>query len=635
MNEENPLVTAALQYAGRGWHVFPCTWIIDGECSCQGRVASCSPGKHPLTPNGFYGATTDPLLIQTYWETWPLANVAIRTGAESNLVIVDIDDRRAWNELKKILPPNYDWKSVPRQKTGKPDGWHLGFSYPGTHVKTGTKFLPGVDSRGDGGYIMAAPSIHLSGKKYRWQHLPPGDQFPRLPAELLLAINGTNSNGREPLNTAEFLKGVPQGQQRVTAARLAGKFRHADIPIEYGQELILKFAHNCTPPLSEKEALSQLHDIYKRYPATADEPPEQQTQETFWPVPMTAKEFLNRPKDQRRWILEDSISYSSTTLLAAAPRVGKSTFAFNLSLAVARGLPFLGRATTAVPVFYLSMDNSADDMDELAKSLGLSENDQLMLHTGAIPTDSIGWLRDIITRFNYKLVIIDTLQRFYQLDDANDYAEATRRMTPVDNLVKELGVHIVYLHHAGKNGEYLGSVGLKGMCPTYLQIKRIGEEEHLHRVLSSDQRSGKNFESVAISFDKHGWLKVVGTLEDVFIEDTKPKVLELLEIEQSGMTEAQIRDVVGGRGIVLSKAIRQLLAEGKVERTGAGKKTGAYRYHRAALLFKNPTHNPSEDCHPKGRVVGVEKGGLLRGEKNSLPNTYIGPKLAEWQKVRD
>ena len=69
---------------------------------------------------------------------------------------MDIDDLDlAKPELTKLLP-DYDFKSVPMQQTAR--GWHLVFGYPGVHVKNGTKFLPGMDCRGDGGYIMAAPS---------------------------------------------------------------------------------------------------------------------------------------------------------------------------------------------------------------------------------------------------------------------------------------------------------------------------------------------------------------------------------------------------------------------------------------------------------------------------------------------
>ncbi len=143
MNDD--LLQAALDYARRGWPVFPCYWIEGGKCSCG--KPDCGPaGKHPLTPDGFKGATTDELLIKAWWKKWPQANIAIPTGAVSGIAVVDVDDKAGWTKLKKILPSDYDLHSVPRQKTGKPDAWHLAFGYPGTPVKSGVRFVPGVDS---------------------------------------------------------------------------------------------------------------------------------------------------------------------------------------------------------------------------------------------------------------------------------------------------------------------------------------------------------------------------------------------------------------------------------------------------------------------------------------------------------
>jgi hypothetical protein len=186
-------------------------------------------------------------------------------------------------------------------------------------------------------------------------------------------------------------------------------------------------------------------------------------------------------------------------------------------------------------------------------------------------------------------------------------------MGEIDCLVKELGAHVLYVHHANKSGEFLGTTAFKAMCPTYMQIRRIGEQQQ--RVLSSDQRNGKNFESLPISFDKYGWLKIVGTLEDVWIEEMKPKITELLEIENTGMSEAQIRQSVEGRGIIVSKAVRQLFGENEIQRTGTGRKGDPFKYFLAANLLRDPSDNPSEDCRPNGGVVGLSQGGILKAGK--------------------
>jgi hypothetical protein len=267
------LLDAALGYAARGWFVFPCAWIEGVACSCKDPEC-ISPGKHPLTPHGLLEATNDPALVRDFWTKFPKANIAVVTGAKSGIAVVDVDDvALAKSELERLCP-GYSFRSVPLQKTGK--GWHLAFAYPGIHVKTVVKFLPGMDSRGDGGYIMAAPSNHLSGKPYEWKNLPSKEKFPPLPSELLTAINGPliSGNGTKPrFDTAGALKGVPEGKRRETVFKLACKLRHADVPFDMAEKLILEAWRNCDPgshAFTEREALAQVTDVYQRYPSGED-----------------------------------------------------------------------------------------------------------------------------------------------------------------------------------------------------------------------------------------------------------------------------------------------------------------------------------------------------------------------------
>jgi Bifunctional DNA primase/polymerase, N-terminal len=106
-----------------------------------------------------------------------------RDRAVSGIVVVDIDNPDAKEEVKKILPSDYAINSVPRSVTGR--GWHLVFAHPGVEIKNRTGILPKVDVRGDGGYFIVWPSMHISGKQYRWQ-VPPSDNLPKLPVELVL-----------------------------------------------------------------------------------------------------------------------------------------------------------------------------------------------------------------------------------------------------------------------------------------------------------------------------------------------------------------------------------------------------------------------------------------------------------------
>ncbi len=159
----NNILDHALRYAGIGWEVFPLYGIKDGVCTCwKKEKCGSNAGKHPLTSDGLLSATTDPLQIRKWFESGDNINIGVRTGEVSNLVVIDIDGDNDLNES--------DLPETVEQITGS-GGRHLLYKYPkdGNKYKTMVRVIENVDSRADGGYIVAPPSMHLSGNKYEWE----------------------------------------------------------------------------------------------------------------------------------------------------------------------------------------------------------------------------------------------------------------------------------------------------------------------------------------------------------------------------------------------------------------------------------------------------------------------------------
>jgi len=169
MNDPNTLETA-LDYARRGWAVFP-IWPVasDGSCTC-GDLTCKDTGKHPigsLTPSGCKDATTDKDQIGEWWETYPEANIGIATGAISGNFILDVDAGGV-ETLQALEEQHGELPNTPAAITGS-GGYHVFFKHPGKRVANSVKKLgAGLDVRGDGGYVVAAPSLHKSGKRYAW-----------------------------------------------------------------------------------------------------------------------------------------------------------------------------------------------------------------------------------------------------------------------------------------------------------------------------------------------------------------------------------------------------------------------------------------------------------------------------------
>lgn len=167
---------AALEHAKRGWPVIPLHNPIGNACSC-GRQDCSSVGKHPRTKNGVHDATTKPITICEWWNRWPEANIGIATGATSQLVVVDIDPRHAGDKSWENFVAEYSPEATLEVSTGG-GGKHLYYRFPAEGIGNRTNILPGVDIRGDGGYIVAPPSVHGSGGTYQWSNEQEVDVFP-------------------------------------------------------------------------------------------------------------------------------------------------------------------------------------------------------------------------------------------------------------------------------------------------------------------------------------------------------------------------------------------------------------------------------------------------------------------------
>lgn len=158
----------ALKYAALGWNVFPVWNIQGGACAC-GEEKCGNPGKHPLSacvPWGQKGATTDPKTIRQWWQRFPDANIGIHL-APSGLCAIDIDPRNGGLfTMEQIEATHGPLVSDVLQYTGG-GGEHRVFLLPAGYSLPG-KLGKGVDVKVNG-YIVAAPSNHISGHTYEWE----------------------------------------------------------------------------------------------------------------------------------------------------------------------------------------------------------------------------------------------------------------------------------------------------------------------------------------------------------------------------------------------------------------------------------------------------------------------------------
>jgi hypothetical protein len=152
MQMQNPsLKEQALKYATSGMPIFP---LLPGS-------------KKPATPRGFKDATTDAATVSAWWTQNPNANIGLPTGEASGLYVVDIDGPEGEDALKALEAKHGALPDTLISKTGR--GTHYIFKTSEPIKNTAGALGPKIDTRGTGGYIVAPPSLHPNGERYRWE----------------------------------------------------------------------------------------------------------------------------------------------------------------------------------------------------------------------------------------------------------------------------------------------------------------------------------------------------------------------------------------------------------------------------------------------------------------------------------
>jgi len=231
--------------------VFPCHTPAKTGCSCTKRAACTDTGKHPRTKNGLNDATTDEATIRRWWKMWPAANIGLRTGAVSGLVVLDVDFLKGGAESLADLEQSYHpLPQTVQQLTG--NGQHYLFAHPGQPVKNGVEdFAPGLDIRADGGYIIAAPSLHATGKHYAWEVLHELDETPLAPMPAwLIALCQEQARHAAPSAGDP----IPDGQRNDTLFRHGCSFRARGCTEAVILAALLEMnTTQCQPPLPDED----------------------------------------------------------------------------------------------------------------------------------------------------------------------------------------------------------------------------------------------------------------------------------------------------------------------------------------------------------------------------------------------
>jgi len=404
---------------------------------------------------------------------------------------------------------------------------------------------------------------------------------------------------------AEPVGDISAGARNDTLASVAGTLQRRGLP----ESAILAAVwetniERCSPPLTEDEVQIIVQSVGRYAPSqelvVIPAAEEFEIVEGVEPVKTKPPVFVHSTADEvdewdvpkEVWLLEDIIPTGGSSLLVAKPKVGKSTFARAMAVAMAKGQKFLGRQLEPASVMYVMFPNEGTrgetqaELRRLGAKEGLGKRnfhfyDKMSME--ADKADIIQYLSREAALIRPQIILIDTLQGLVQSKDLNDYSSVHRAFTPIREIAEPYGAHLCYLHHAGKGDKIdlidlsLGSTALAGSVTVLMAMKRDTKEETVR--LFAARGRGVEFRPHIITMDPETHEPSLGaSYESWRVENMHEQILTELAKQDEPLVMGDVRSVVGAGSNEVSESVKMLVKSGAVICTGDGRKSNPRKY---------------------------------------------------------
>lgn len=500
------LKDAALKYARDGFSVLPVWWLKETRgggtrCAC-GNVQCETPGKHPLINAWQKKATDNTKQIGVWWQRWPDAHIGIMPKAGT--CVIDIDPRNGGDKtLRELLGGESAPLSIVQLSGG--GGWHI--FYEGEPSGTlGT----GIDVKRAGrGFVVAAPSMHESGRAYAWREgcAPWEREIAPLPE----ALDGSRRVRKSDKPGSEFSV-VENGEDtskpvpKVKPEDMAEALGHIEAD-DYARWInighALRHAYGDKNGFELWEAWSRTSDKFQEHDLNKWNSFDRNRDRALWTIRSVialARKGGYRPlmrdfddgdmwlsarigpfregePKALEWAFKDRIPCGKVTVIAGS---GGSSKSFLMSqLAIAFGAqqalgPF--EPGTKGKALILTAEEDKDDVHRRVNAIAKNYDDaawdsvdencgiksvrgldfRMLQHDEMGDLQETGRVDEIISviknLWDVKLLVIDPLI-YFNGGSENDNEEMGRLMVTLDRVAAETGAAVVVVHHASKGGQ--------------------------------------------------------------------------------------------------------------------------------------------------------------------------------------
>lgn len=278
------------------------------------------------------------------------------------------------------------------------------------------------------------------------------------------------------------------------------------------------------------------------------------------------------------WVVHGYAARGEVMLLGGPPKAGKSTFLADLACHVAGGIGYIGQRVQEAPVLWIDLEQHPRRTAALFRRL---QGDGLPLHISSERPIRFD-LQAYIQEHGIGLVVIDSLSKFWAVEDENDAVQVTAAIEEIRHLALVTDAAIVLIDHTRKSGgedgtDIRGSGAKTASVDIAVSFKRDHHGADNRRILDAISRSDETPRKLVIAYEDDGY-RPIGILAEVRHEQQRNAILEALRADE--LTTKEIAEAADVSQIQVHRITSQLFEEGSIGREGRGKKGDPFRFSR-------------------------------------------------------
>lgn len=561
------MLDQALKYLDLGWSIIP----VEPK------------GKNPI--KGFLWKkyqTEKPTEteVRDWFKQFPDANIGIITGQISGLIVVDIDgDKGKTSALSLEMP------STIIAETGR--GFHYFYKSNGSPISNKVGIFDGIDIRGDGGYVVAPPSIHASGKIYQWAEWC--DPWENALSEPPAWINAALTGKPKEVEHIDLWKPAGEGERDSRLSSLAGRLFKLKIPDNDVFNILSNANLTYSPPLDRSQVLKIFHSI-KKYHAP-------QKIEVSNDVAITATQLLSQPDEPISWAVENLWTTGGVGFISGESKSFKTYFAIDMALSIASGTACINHFPTkkSKVIYFIEEERGAEMRRRIRgfiKGKGehhfnedITNNIELVIQK-RVSLDDENWKNWIIEKCDKNrgaFLFFDSFVRFHAKNE-----NSSEDMKPLLKFLRDLqidyGVSVAVLHHTRKpsaekldqraHNDMRGTSDFAAWYDCFLGFKRTTNGNKVQVDVSL--RDAPSCDPFMFDLYDDGDIEIVysgtGNSNEIEISEVANSMERIVIANPEGISQVELDKSFSCRKEIVIKAHKVALGFGKIVRFKQGGK---------------------------------------------------------------